>query len=105
MPPPLRGMHGLPAHQRQAPAPHLQLVRKVWRCGGRESRPKKVKWTCARCRLQIRACVSGGIRPAAEVEKEPAGLGSLTFRRICTLLHFYFYKNGVTAQSQKHAPM
>ena len=75
VPPPLRSMHSLPAHQRQAPPPHLQLVRKVWRCGGRESQPKKVKWTCACCRLQSRACVSGGNRPpAVKVEEEPAAL-------------------------------
>jgi len=73
VPTPLRGMHGLPAHQREAPAPHVQLVRKVRRrgAGGRQSPPaEKVRWTRALRRLQIRARVSRGIRPAALVDEK-----------------------------------
>ena len=73
VPTPLRGMHSLPAHQREAPAPHVQLVQKVRRrgAGGRWSPPaEKVRWTRARRRLQIRARVSRGIRPAARVDEK-----------------------------------
>ena len=73
VPTPLRGMHGLPAHQREAPAPHVQLVRKVRRrgAGGRQSPPaEKVRWTRALRRLQVRARVSRGIRPAALVDEK-----------------------------------
>ena len=74
VPTPLRGMHGLPAHQREAPAPHVQLVRKVRRrgAGGRQCSPpaEKVRWTRALRRLQVRARVSRGIRPAALVDEK-----------------------------------